>query len=604
MAFALPARIRACLLIAAMLCMAPLAGAVPTPIEAMLQQADAVRSSDPGKFQALLSQLNAESRLATPGQREQLDYLNAYAHAYAGRYDLAIVETQKLIDSSTDAGSRLRAGSLMVNSYAATRQFTEGLRQLERNLLLTRQVDDKELRHHSLGVAAVLYNQVGQYRRALHYAEQMLADKPSPRVACFAEQFRLEAQYNLSQLPADDAPINHAIGRCDALAERTMANFIRILIARKWASEGRRGQAIALLQKYLAEVEATRYPRLVGEVNSLLAELLLANGNAEKAEQHALAAVAQSRSSEFLLPLVIAYRTLYEIDLQRHRPEDALRRYRQYADADKAYLNEVKTRELAYQIVRQETLQKSQEIELLDRKNQVLQLQQRVNEQKAQTSQLLILLLVLLLTSIAYWAFKVKRVQMSLRRMAQTDALTGICNRHHFSQQAEAVLQQCARNGDEVALIMFDLDHFKSVNDRFGHTAGDWVLRRVAETCKGFCRRIDHIGRLGGEEFAILLSACDLRAAVRVAQDCRVRIASIDTQPSEYKFVVTASFGVSASSLSGYDLAKLLSHADLMLYRAKREGRNRVCMFDGGLGGGPLPVQAADAAASELPALA
>ena len=128
---------------------------------------------------------------------------------------------------------------------------------------------------------------------------------------------------------------------------------------------------------------------------------------------------------------------------------------------------------------------------------------------------------------------------------------------------------------------MFDLDHFKSINDRFGHDTGDWVLKQVADACRTVCRRIDHIGRIGGEEFAILLSRCDLRDATRAAEDCRMRVASIDTRSSGHKFLVTASFGVTASPLSGYDLAKLLSHADKMLYRAKREGRNRVCTFGG-----------------------
>ena len=193
------------------------------------------------------------------------------------------------------------------------------------------------------------------------------------------------------------------------------------------------------------------------------------------------------------------------------------------------------------------------------------------------------MLLVMLVASIGYWAYKIKRVQLSLKQMAETDALTGVCNRHHFTLQAERALAQCARAGEEVSLIMFDLDHFKLVNDRYGHQTGDWVLKEVADACKGFCRRIDVLGRLGGEEFAILMYGCDLRGATRVAEDCRVRLAQIDTRGTGHTFAVTASFGVTSSALSGYSLAKLLSHADKMLYRAKHLGRNRVCMFEGAL---------------------
>lgn len=286
------------------------------------------------------------------------------------------------------------------------------------------------------------------------------------------------------------------------------------------------------------------------------------------------------------LPLVVAYRTLYEVAELRGDVAGALVQYRNFAEADKAYLNDVKARELAYQIVRQETFLKNQQISLLDKQNQVLQLQSKLDQKSAQNTRLIVMLLVLLVASIGYWAYKIKRVQLSLKQMAETDALTGVCNRHHFTLQAERALAQCARAGEEVSLIMFDLDHFKLVNDRYGHQTGDWVLKEVADACKNFCRRIDVLGRLGGEEFAILMYGCDLRGATRVAEDCRVRLAQIDTRETGHTFAVTASFGVTSSALSGYSLAKLLSHADKMLYRAKHMGRNRVCMFEGA----PSPV--------------
>jgi diguanylate cyclase (GGDEF)-like protein len=277
---------------------------------------------------------------------------------------------------------------------------------------------------------------------------------------------------------------------------------------------------------------------------------------------------------------------MYEIAEEQGDLAATLSYFRQYAEADKAYLNEVKARELAYQIVRHETLQQTQQIELLNRQNEVLQLQQQVQQQNAQNTRLLVLLLLLLLASIAFWAYKTKRVQMSLRRMAETDALTGICNRHHFTQQSELALAQCARAGEDVALVMFDLDHFKSINDRYGHATGDWVLKQVVAVCAPVCRQIDYFGRIGGEEFAILLIGIDTRSAKRLAEDCRVRIAGIDSSDSGYRFNASASFGVTTTALSGYDLAKMLSHADKMLYRAKHGGRNRVFVYEV-----PVPVQ-------------
>lgn len=557
------------------------AAAAPTAAD-LLQQAEDVRSSDPAEFRKLLQQLNDDERL-TPAQREQLEYLNAYALSFSGRFDEGIERARLLETDDHSVETRFRAGLLIANIQAIARQFTDGLRQLGATMALADQVKDPKLRNQGFGVAALIYAQIGQYQTSARYAERILGNSPQPRTLCFANQIRMQARQHLGTLPADDAELLQAIDQCVRIREISAASFLRISLARKWAGEGRRDRAIALLRKHLPQVEATGYPHLIGETHALLAQYLLEKGDIDGAERHANATVEQRAGIQFSLPLVLAYKTLYEIAERRGDVATAFEMYRKYAEADKAYLTDVKAREMAYQVVHQETLQKSQQIELLDRKNQVLQLQQRVNEQKANFSRLLILLLVLLLGSIGYWAFKIKRVQVSLRRMAETDALTGICNRHHFSQLSEQVLRDSAKAGEEVALVMFDLDHFKSINDRFGHDTGDWVLKRVTDACKAFCRRIDNLGRLGGEEFAILLSGCDLRGATRVAEDCRVRIASIDSTPSGHKFVVTASFGVTATSLSAYDLAKLLSHADQMLYRAKREGRNRVCTYDGRL---------------------
>ena len=347
-----------------------------------------------------------------------------------------------------------------------------------------------------------------------------------------------------------------------------------------------------LLRRSLGEVESTKYPRLITEVHSLMSELLLSVDDIAGAEKHADIAILRGAGLASSLPLVVAYRTKYQVAERRNDLAAALAGYKKYAAADKAYLADVKSRELAYQIVQEENVQKSQQISLLNRKNALLQLQQQIDQQSAQNSRLYMLLFALLAASIGYWAYKTKRMQISVKRMAETDALTGVCNRHHFTVLAEKTLVKSTTTSKPAALVMFDLDHFKSVNDSYGHSTGDWVLRQVAEACGYFCRRIDHLGRIGGEEFAILLDGCDLKSATRVAEDCRVRISRIDSSETGYTFPITASFGVSSIAGSGYDLDKLLSHADQMLYRAKREGRNRVRAYVA-----DLPIELSEQAA-------
>lgn len=546
-----------------------------------LREADAIRTSDSAKFSRLVLELKQGQDGATPAERQYLQLLDGYRLHFAGDLTNGVRVLNELLGrDDVDIDLRVRASALLVNTHALSRDFTAGLKQVEVTSALLDKVKDKDIRHQALLASAILYNQVGQYGLGQRNADLVRAEDPNSRFLCMAAQLQLEAlQGQGKTLPDED--YTKVVGLCQSIGEPIMANLTRTYLAKKWFSAGRTDAAAVLLEQHLAGVEATGYRYLIGEFHSLIAKYRLAAGDQAKAEYHAKAAIERGVGYPSTAPLVTAYQVLYLLAEKRGAVADALTYFKRYAEADKIHLDEVKTREMAYQIVQHETQAQAQQIELLNKQNEVLQLQQRVNEQKAQTSRLLILLLVVLVGSVSYWAFKTKRVQMSLRRMAETDALTSLCNRHHFTQQSSHTLGQAARAGDDVALVMFDIDHFKSINDRFGHDIGDWVLRKVAEHCRTFCRRVDHLGRIGGEEFAILLSGCDLRGATRVAEDCRVRIASIDTQPSGHRFLVTASFGVTASSLSGYDLAKLLSHADKSLYRSKRAGRNRVTAFDG-----------------------
>lgn len=544
-----------------------------------MQQAESLRSSDPPKFQQALLRLNELSAQATPRQQEQLQYLNAYGDAFAGRHQEAIRKARLLVAGTADTDMKYRSGALIVNVYAVTRQFTEGLRQLEQTLAILDQVKDPLVRRFGLWGATVIYNQIGQYKLALQYAERLLREPLPERDRCIAEQGRLEALHALARLPTSDLPINQAIAHCIAQHELAAANFMRITLARKWVGEGKRKEAIQLLASHLDEVEDTHFPRLISEVRALLAELELVEDNLPAAEAHARAALAFGANIANTLPQVSAYKTMYLVSLHKGDDAAALEFYTRYAEADKAYLSDVNARELAYQIVRQETQQKTQEIALLNQQNRVLQLQQQVDRQSAANTRTLMLMLLALTGVIGYWAYRVKRMEQTLRHRAEVDALTGICNRQHFTARAEKTLLDCGRAGEEVALIMFDLDHFKSINDRFGHRAGDWVLQRVAQVCQDLSRQVDCLGRIGGEEFAFLLRGQDVRSATRLADDCRLRLAAIDTGETGFSFPVTASFGVTSTALSGYGLASLFTHADKALYRAKHEGRNRVCVY-------------------------
>ena len=539
----------------------------------LLTEADQSRSSDPGKFSALLKDMEARRSGATKIQLQKFDYLRAYeAVVYRQDIDAGINRAKNLADHGLEPAIKFRAGALIANSTAINRDFTTGLRYLEKALSMRGHVKDKGVRHEGIGSAAMIYNEMGQYALGLRYADEILRDSPSERARCGASHARFASQLALGKTIAGDDEVKKIIARCTASKELIGANLVRANLARKWSKSGRTFEAVSLLEGALAEVEATRYPWLIAEFRSILAELKLSSGDAKAAEEHANQTTALGKQIASSASLVSAYHTLYRIAASRETSTSALELYKRYAESQMAHQSDVKARELAYEIVRHETQQKNKEIELL-------QAQQRLERENTQKAQLTTLFLAILLAGAVFWAFQVKRHQHQLKKLAQTDSLTGLGNRHYFTQKSERALVEAARAGEPASLVMFDLDHFKAINDTYGHGAGDWVLKQVGKTCSSHCRKIDYIGRIGGEEFAVLLRGIDLAAAERLAENCRAQLAQIDTRDCGYSFVVTGSFGVSSTAQSGYDLSRLLSHADQMLYRAKNEGRNRVCAY-------------------------
>lgn len=529
--------------------------------DSILQRADAVRSSDPKRFAELLKQLRADQRQATVLQQQRLKYLEAYETLYRDRLDLGIELAKQLFNETKDPSLKYRAGGLIASFSAITRDFSTGLRYLHQAQSLRSKVADKSIRHEGMSAGALLYSEIGQYRIAMGYADEILADNPKPRMRCMAGHHQIESQFELGLLARGNAPIEAVINRCLKVPEYIPANIARGVLARKLAADGSPEKAIAVIEAAIVEVEATQYPRLIAGFHALLADLKLKLGDVPAAEKHARMTVAMGEQIKSSASLVSAYNTLYKIAATREKPSVALELYKRYAESQMAHQSDVRTKELAFEIVRHERQQLALE---------------RASTQKAY---LAVGILLLILGAIVFWVILIKRHQGQLQRLAQTDALTGLGNRHFFTQNSERSLVEAARAGDSAALVMFDLDHFKAINDTYGHGAGDWVLKQVGKTCGAHCRKVDYLGRIGGEEFAVLLHGFDLATAARLAEDCRSQLAQIDTRECGYSFVVTASFGVSSTAQSGYDLSRLLSHADQMLYRAKNEGRNRVCAY-------------------------
>ncbi len=171
-----------------------------------------------------------------------------------------------------------------------------------------------------------------------------------------------------------------------------------------------------------------------------------------------------------------------------------------------------------------------------------------------------------------------KRLEDNLRYLAATDPLTGVYNRRHFMKIGTDEVARCRRYQKPMSLLMLDIDHFKMINDKYGHDVGDLVLQAVTSACRQTLRDIDTFGRIGGEEFAVIMPETDIQQAVTGAQRLRKAVMELKVQCFETRVNVTVSIGAACLTEQDQAIELILKKADQALYQAKNSGRNRVCL--------------------------
>lgn len=163
-----------------------------------------------------------------------------------------------------------------------------------------------------------------------------------------------------------------------------------------------------------------------------------------------------------------------------------------------------------------------------------------------------------------------------METMATTDGLTGLTNHRTFQERFLQMLERAERHGNEVAVLLCDVDHFKKVNDNYGHPVGDEVLRQVARVLRTAVRKIDIPARYGGEEFAVVLESTGMDGAIQLAERIRQDVAALIIESDKGTFQITMSIGIATFPEDARDRAALIERADHALYHAKETGRNRV----------------------------
>jgi diguanylate cyclase (GGDEF)-like protein len=549
--------------------------ATDNPVQ-MLEHADQIKTSDHAQFLRLLAQLNQHTADLLTDQQWKLRYLQAWETAYEGHYDEARPDLTEVINQSGNAALKMRAMATLVNILGISRHYEDAFTRLSMLIDALPAVKDAEARYQALGEAAQFLTFAGQYELASSYAQKILDDTDQGTHICQGLYFKIHALSKSGALKGTDALLDQGIDACHSSKQELFANAIRADRASYAISQGHAADAIKLLQAHYDEALSTHYPAQIATFDVLLARAYWEIGDMVLARKFAEATVVDAVKDPYSEALSQAYQVLYKIEDRQGNARDALGFHEKYMEADKGYLTDVSARAIAYQTVKQQLLANKVQVDSLNKQNEILQLQRKLDHKDMETSRLYIALLLTVVASIALWLLRIKRSQMRFRRLATRDSLTGIHSRQHFVDETELALRAAAKATRTSCLILLDLDHFKDVNDTHGHVIGDLVLKRAVAACQHHLHRRDIFGRLGGEEFALYLPDCSASQARERAERIRQAIAATPLWGETRNVVITSSFGVASTDRSGYELRQLMIDADNALYQAKREGRNRV----------------------------
>ena len=551
------------------------ADAVTDP-SVLLKQTWLLPVTDHPRFVRQLAELNRMASRLAPDEQWRLRYLDAWEAMFEGEYAKSETWFRDIIQHSGDPRVADRASALLLSQYGITRRYTEAFELANRLAARLPQITDAKVRYVVLLNLSQSLGLAGQTDLAVHYVRIAMGAVPAGESSCYAAAGLVVALDTGHRLKSDSPELLQALAACPAATEPVYNTDLTVTLADLYVHEGQPRKALALLDRIAPSVGANDYApnKLSALVNR--AQALAALGDDDGARKVALAVIAAGKPGDIDAWLKDTYEVLYRIEERQGHAAAALGYYKKYAALDKAYLDDVNARAMAYQSVQQHLLAQKLETEKLGRQNALLRMRQTLDAKKVQANHLYLALLLMALVFAVLWMLRLKRSQLRFKKLSCLDGLTTVFNRQHFMGEVERTLRLLERRAAAACLVFIDLDHFKRINDTHGHAMGDEVLRHIVAVCRQHLRGVDLFGRLGGEEFGILLVECSRGQGVAIAERIRLAIEMARMESDGVAVGVSTSVGLAFTDASGYDLQRLCKEADAALYRAKRSGRNRV----------------------------
>ncbi|GER05256.1 GGDEF domain-containing protein [Iodidimonas nitroreducens] len=544
----------------------------------MLREANELVSTDPNRGEAILQRIASLSDRLSNQQRYRLQILQAKLLVIHGQYGKALTLLEDVSAEDLSVNSLALSNSIQSTIFNALGEYDRMFAKIQQNLALVQGITDISLKAGFMHPAIVAFRDAGAYEQSLTQGLQMLKlarENAFSRSECFALVELGITERSAGNRDAALDWLRDAEAFCSDIGNKLIVNSARANLAALALDAGDADEAIAIALAALPDAKEVGYAYHITELKSVLAEAYLRAGDLDKGLEAGEEAFSLATESA-INPLVRqASKTLADIHERRGDLPASLAMLKIHLETSQLLADDRAAMAMAYYQNLYEVQDKERRLQILNQENDLFKLSQQLQEQNADNMRLLLLMGFVVLIGLSGWLFYVMRQRQRFLLLSQTDGMTGIANREHFSRSAEGLMREAATSQADLGLILFDLDHFKTINDSYGHAAGDWVLKKVVAACRTVIRRQDLFGRLGGEEFGICLLSADLGDSLAVAEACRLAIRAIDTSELGHHFTITASFGIAIRQDRDESFDTVLIRADQCLYSAKSAGRDQ-----------------------------
>jgi diguanylate cyclase (GGDEF)-like protein len=524
--------------------------------------------------QAMLDEIADDVETFSLRQQAEFHLLEARHLTLDDRSQEALERAGVLLEQPLDDDQHLRTLQFAANVAVLLREYESAFEYLLEAMAVERGVDDPAAVMDTYNMAGYMFGRVGEHDRALAYGERAVAlslELGDQNRECVARQ-RLAPVFKWAEMyDRAEREYREGIEVCGRIGNELFVGVLKHGLADQLRNLGQLDQARMLATRSVELLEESAWPLGEYEARLVLAEVLHDLGDEEAWMQQDLEGIAGYFGDRELWDQLARLENLLS-----HRAEAmgdyrvALNHLRHHLAAREQFLSHDRAMLLAYLHVEFDSRLKDQQIDLLAESARVARVERAAAEQQRRARTVILVLSAVLLVLGTIMLLGALRGRRHFRFLSRHDSLSGLVNQGWFLQRAESMLEGVRQSGGGACLVMADIDHFKRINDRYGHMVGDGVIGQTARRLKQSFGDEALIGRLGGEEFGVLMLTDSIDEVVECIQ--RFRQGGCETgRADDPRF--TLSFGLTCLQ-SGDTLSDLRSRADQALYEAKRAGRD------------------------------